>query len=73
MIKTDFNFGSENFDSINFDFDFKIFFKIDHAWLWHLQVKVKVTQWELHNYSCSESYSWIVIVAARVFASVNGA
>jgi hypothetical protein len=33
LIKTDFDFGSENFDSINFDFDFKIFFKIDHAWL----------------------------------------
>ncbi len=32
-MKTDFDFGSENFDSINFDFDFKIFFKIDHAWL----------------------------------------
>jgi hypothetical protein len=46
-MKTDFDFGSENFDSINFnfDFDFKNFFKIDHAWL-HVQG---------HLYACLSS------------------
>ncbi len=30
-IKTDFDFGSENFDSINFDFDYRKFFNLDHV------------------------------------------
>ncbi len=31
-IKTDFDFSSENFDLINFDFDYRKFFNLDHVW-----------------------------------------